>query len=62
MWVILPQKCGYTSWYGYLELLITRHILLSPLKFEVSRVDYTVYKVRMHIKAVSVTFQLKYSF
>ena len=31
MWVILPQNCGYTSWYGYLELLITRLILLSPL-------------------------------
>ena len=26
---------------GYLELLITRHILPSPLKFEVSRVDCT---------------------
>ena len=38
-WVILPQICGYTSWYGYLELLIARHILLSPLKFEASRVD-----------------------
>ena len=24
---------------GYLELLISRHTLLSPLKFEVSRVD-----------------------
>ena len=27
--------------YGYLELLITRVILLSPLKFEVLRVDCT---------------------
>ena len=36
-------KTSYTSWYGYLKLLITWHILLSPLKFEVSRVDCIVF-------------------
>ena len=40
------------SWYGYLELLITRHILSSPLKFKVSRVDCICVTVYMWLVTV----------
>ena len=36
---VIYYYCSHMSWFGYLELLITRHILSSPLKFDVTRVD-----------------------
>ena len=34
-----PKMVDTTSWFGNLELLISQHILPSPLEFEVMRVD-----------------------
>ena len=42
------------SQFGNLELLITRHILPSPLKFEVSRVDCSTIRLSDKLWVIGV--------